>query len=118
LEGVALQELTGLPHFRLLKAAEMLHSDGWNDTHVMPFHEAQTDATSKHTNGFSLLWTKPPGNRRQLTCENEIEVSGKLFVVSIYIYICATVAQGVSCYYFCNCCLFQASQHIIHNNTY
>jgi hypothetical protein len=90
LEGVALQELTGLPHFRLLKAAEMLHSDGWNDTHVMPFHEAQTDATSKHTNGFSLLWTKPPGNRRQLTCENEIEVSGKLFVVSIYIYICAT----------------------------
>jgi hypothetical protein len=64
LEGLSYETLTGEPHFRILKAVAMLHSEGWNQTHEIPSHELETSSTI--TNGYTLLWTKPPSNRWQI----------------------------------------------------
>lgn len=73
------EELLGISHFRVLRTVEMLYSDGWNDTHVMPYQNVKID--KKATNGLSLLWTQPPANHKEFKCENQITVPKKLFVV-------------------------------------
>jgi len=83
LEGVSFERLSGLPHFRVLKAGTMLHSDGWNKTHEIPAH--QSDA-SHIKSGNTLLWTKPPSNHLDLMCENSIELkpSANLLVIATW----------------------------------
>jgi hypothetical protein len=80
LEGVAFIELTGNPFFRILQSAGTLHCDGWNRTQVMPNEDKLI--SDIQTKGYQLLWTAPPENHLDLPCMHEVNVSGKLFMVS------------------------------------